>query len=614
VATGLESSEHLITNALGHATGVLIFGHFLGLSIWNQPASRLRANRLAILAAALALLWNLASFAVLVIGERNPVLVRLIATIGFCVLSLLPAVLLHLCLAGLFPWMVRAGYLLSSLSSAAHLAELLNQSASYHRAGLAMITAGFGILTVASVVKILWSAVDHPRVPSSRILAGMSLFLFAISFIHFSEGQVQHAWSTELIFHHAGIPLALVVLLQDHRFVLVDSFIRLLAKGGVAGVLAFALTAVSSRMSFIGQILLGGALLVTFGRVSGLIQGFLSRLVFRQRDTSTLIHDLQLLASHKSDELSYLKEASQRVARFMDSDVIDTTLVDGEPNLILPSLATEVPGSRELQRQGVQVVIPIRMRHGTSQYILLGKRKGGRRYLSEDLETLAHVAAQLAQEADRIRETQRLRLFAQAELRALQAQIHPHFLFNALNAIYGIIPREVKEARRMLLNLADIFRYFLQADRTYIPLEEEMRIVKAYLAIEQLRLGEKLQVEIEVDASALRDPIPMLSVQPLVENAVKHGIAAHSDGGLVRIEVKRKEKALQVLVSDTGPGFAADCPSGGQHRTGVGLENVTRRLQLCYGADAKIEVESGPECTNVSFLVPYQTANRPSRS
>jgi signal transduction histidine kinase len=609
VATGLESSEHLITNALGHATGVLIFGHFLGLSVWNQPANRPRANRLAILAAALALLWNLASLAVLLIGEKNPSPAQLVATVGFCALSLLPAVLLHLCLAGSFPLMVRFGYVLSALSIAAHLAELLNQVAPYHRVGLAMITAGFGILTVVSVVRILWSANDHARVPGSRLLAGMSLFLFAISFVHFSEGQAQHAWSTELIFHHAGIPLALIVLLQDHRFIFVDTFIRLLAKGGVAGVLAFALAAASTQLNFVGQALVGGALLVTFGKVSGLVQHLLTRLVFRQKEPSTLIRDLQSLALHASDEVSYVGEASRQVARFMNADVIDCPQIQGELNLLLPSLVTDAPGSRELQRYGVQVVFPIRLRHGTTRNIFLGKRAGGRRYLSEDLQTLAHAAARLAQDADRIRETERLRLFAQAELCALQAQINPHFLFNALNAIYGIIPREVKEARRMLLHLADVFRYFLQSDRTYIPLEEEIRIVKAYLAIEQLRLGDKLRVEIEVDDSALRDSIPVLSVQPLVENAIKHGIAAHSEGGQVRIEVKRKDGALRVVVSDTGPGFSTEGPPpGGQCRTGVGLENVTRRLQLCYGLNARVEIENGPGRTNVSFLVPCQTA------
>ena len=114
-------------------------------------------------------------------------------------------------------------------------------------------------------------------------------------------------------------------------------------------------------------------------------------------------------------------------------------------------------------------------------------------------------------------------LMSQAELRALQAQINPHFLFNALNTLYGTIGRENPEARRLVLNLADVFRYFLQSDRTFIPVEEELRIVRAYLEIEELRLGPRLRTEIEIDDLALQVSIPALSIQPLVENAVKHG-------------------------------------------------------------------------------------------
>ncbi|HEU0140320.1 MAG TPA: histidine kinase [Bryobacteraceae bacterium] len=597
---GLENS----VNTLGHAAGVLIFGHFLVLSIWNQPAHRLRANRLAILAAALALLWNLASFAVLVSGDTGGNIEQVVAIAGFCVLSLLPAVLLHLCLASRFPLMVRLGYVLSTISIGAHLLELTSDSALYHRAGLATITIGFGILTVASTAGILWPGGDHPRLLSSRLLAGMSLFLFAISFVHFSEGQAHHAWSTELIFHHAGIPLALFVLLQDHRFVLADTFIRLLANGGVAGLLAFGLATASAHLNFVGQVLLGGMLLVIFGKASGPVQRFLSRMVFRQKDPGTLLRDLRALASRTSDEVSYVEESSRLLAQFMGTEVIDIPQTLRESNLPGPVLVTEVPESKELQRHGVQAVVPVRLTHGVTRSILLAGRVGGRRYLGDDLHTLARAAACVAEEADHIRETEMRRLVTQAELRALQSQIHPHFLFNALNAIYGIIPREVKGARRMLLNLADVFRYFLQTDRTYVALEEELRIVKAYLAIEELRLGDQLRISIDVDESALGERIPVLSVQPLVENAVKHGAAVCPQGGQVRIEIRREPGGLQVRVSDTGPGFAAEEMPGDPDRAGVGLENVSRRLQLCYGRDAGISVENRMGWTTVSFFAP----------
>jgi len=193
---------------------------------------------------------------------------------------------------------------------------------------------------------------------------------------------------------------------------------------------------------------------------------------------------------------------------------------------------------------------------------------------------------------------------AQAELRALQSQIHPHFLFNALNALYGIIPREAKGARETVLNLADIFRYFLETRKAFLPLREELRIVTAYLEVERLRLGDKLRVEVDVAPETLGTPIPVLSIQPLVENAVKHGIAPLSEGGLVRIEARRHTSgALAVSVRDTGAGFAPKA-----RINGVGIENVARRLELSYGPSARLEVNSGPGGTSVSFSIPAAAA------
>ncbi len=189
-----------------------------------------------------------------------------------------------------------------------------------------------------------------------------------------------------------------------------------------------------------------------------------------------------------------------------------------------PTLTCGAPETSTLQEHGgVEVIVPIGYCQAERKYIFLGARRGGRRYLSEDLEVVARMAACVGEQMVHIREVETRRLISQAELRALQAQIHPHFLFSAFNTLYGIIPRHISDARRMLLNLAEVFRYFLQSDKTFVPLEEELRIVKAYLAIEEVRLGDKLRISVDIDNDVLLASVPVLSIQPLVENAIKHG-------------------------------------------------------------------------------------------
>jgi len=212
------------------------------------------------------------------------------------------------------------------------------------------------------------------------------------------------------------------------------------------------------------------------------------------------------------------------------------------------------------------------------------------------------VKDEIVEQVERFRDTEMRRLVAQAELRALQSQINPHFLFNALNTLYGVIPRNAGKARQTVLNLAEIFRYFLQSEKTFIPLSEELEIVRAYLEIERLRLGPRLETRIDVDDAVLAAPIPILSIQPLVENAIKHGIAAKSGPGVLQLSAMAAGGCVRIAVRDTGPGMNAE--SGTGNGRGVGLANVRRRLQLCFGPESDLAIESSPEGTSVEFAVP----------
>src|SRR3954453_15714794 len=212
---------------------------------------------------------------------------------------------------------------------------------------------------------------------------------------------------------------------------------------------------------------------------------------------------------------------------------------------------------------------------------------------------MRRLGAVIVEQVERFRAEELRRLVNQAELRALQAQINPHFLFNALNTLYGVIDRTSSDARRMVLNLSEIFRYFLQGDRTVIPLSEELKIVQAYLEIECLRLGNRLKTELRIDESVRSAMIPILSIQPLVENAVKHGVASKSGSGMVGLSAQKTSEGLRITVHDTGIGFERS--SQGQHNgTGVGLENVRQRLKLCYGPAAELEIQSNSEGTSVT--------------
>jgi two-component system LytT family sensor kinase len=194
-------------------------------------------------------------------------------------------------------------------------------------------------------------------------------------------------------------------------------------------------------------------------------------------------------------------------------------------------------------------------------------------------------------------------LVSQAELRALQAQINPHFLFNSLNTLYGTIDRSNAEARRLVLNLSDVFRYLLRTDHTFIEIEEELRIVRAYLEIEELRLGPKLRTEIDVDKAALHATIPLLSIQPIVENAVKHGVASRMNTGFVRLTIRAGGDGISVQVVNSGECDTGTLTSSGD---GIGLANVRRRLALCYGDRTRFEAHAANGVTTVGFTLPLK--------
>jgi two-component system, LytTR family, sensor kinase len=191
----------------------------------------------------------------------------------------------------------------------------------------------------------------------------------------------------------------------------------------------------------------------------------------------------------------------------------------------------------------------------------------------------------------REREAQAARLAAQlaeSRLSALRMQLHPHFLFNSLNAI-GVLVRDQKTAAatRMIELLGDVLHTVLRSDsRHEIPLHEEIAFLEQYLAIEQVRFSDRLHVQWQID-DELRDAlVPEFVLQPLVENALRHGIAKRSDSGMLEISARRDGNSLVLTVSDDGAGL----PESLEPRMGVGLTNVRERLRTLYGDAAQLDI------------------------
>ena len=601
----LSAHEPLLVNTVGHTLGALVFAIFLGL-VWRQA-------KLPAAAAALALVWNLASLTVLALQDANAAGVEFFVSLATSALCLLPAVLLHLSLPGEARWTIRAGYAVSGTAILLHTVEQMIPQFDVHRGALIFTTAGFVLVTAVSI----WAGRRGPRPFSSRLLAAMAIFLFAMTFVHYGAGEAHGVWTLELIVHHAGVPLALIVLLQDYRFVLLDVFARVLASLSLAAVFLWAGVKTAAALGLTwqapaapfrqGLVLAAGCLLLfAYGALRGQLQRALTRVAFGRPAIEGTVEALHRLCSECRDEREYLERAAAAIAGFMSASV--APLSEGtlerlrRRQWLYPATAAEA----DVHQPGVEAILPLRLGEGDLKLIALGPRRGGRRYLSEDLGTLARFASVVIEHVEHFRADEMRRLVAQAELRALEAQIHPHFLFNALNTLYGVIPKEAGDARRIVLNLADILRYFLQGSKTYIPLEEELAIVRSYLEIEKLRLGARLSFEIDAAPEALRMPIPLLSVQPLVENAVKHGIAPLARGGRLTLEAKIEDAGLRIRVADTGQGFGAAKSTGSG--AGVGLVNVERRLKLCYGSEAKLKVASSEEGSVVEFVAPVEVA------
>jgi two-component system sensor histidine kinase AlgZ len=218
---------------------------------------------------------------------------------------------------------------------------------------------------------------------------------------------------------------------------------------------------------------------------------------------------------------------------------------------------------------------------------------------------LAGALAAFAIEFFRLRALSLSPSLAEARLQALQARIRPHFLFNSLNTVLGLMRGDPRRAEHTLENLADLFRVFMRDTRELVPLDEEVITCQQYLAIEQLRLGERLQVRWTVDEMPGDALLPSLLLQPLVENAVHHGIEPRSDAGEVHITITKPGERVRVEIDNPFAGLEPTRP-GNQ----MALSNVKERLMLLYDMEADLKTVAEAGLFRLTLEIPYRKERR----
>lgn len=200
-----------------------------------------------------------------------------------------------------------------------------------------------------------------------------------------------------------------------------------------------------------------------------------------------------------------------------------------------------------------------------------------------------------------------------AQLNALKMQLQPHFLFNTLNAITVLVRQQKgKDAEQMLGHLSDLLRVVLEdMDAQEVPLQRELDYLQLYLAIEQVRFQDRLRVQLLIDPAAQEAMVPQLILQPIVENAVRHGIGRSSSAGQVQISASKVDEEVELRVQDDGPGLST---SESFNDRGIGLANTRARLQQLYGNDAKLEIGNCKQRgVVVTMTIPFHRSHAETR-
>ncbi len=595
-----------LLNLVGFITGAALCAMLLGL-VRRGRASADRSDRLPFLTALLGLVWNLGELGDYVLsrtGSTGPE--SWLSGVSFAALATLAAVVVHSVARDVRGgrYLIAVAYLCSAAATVLQLRTLASGDQQPSAVAFTILTVAFGALVVPLGV------LTRSQTNGRRALWMLALALFAVSANHLGHFHDDAGgWMAELVGHHAVLPLAFAILYQEYRFALADLFLKqaltLLAVVAMAMVLYAAVSAVPAGPFAVALLLACWVLTaVLYPTLRRAVTSFVDSTLLGRRNFAELRTSLAATLQGCDTVEGVLDRSAAAVATAMNAERVWWVADQAAP----------APGEH------VTTDVPVPTTEPPRFALRVGALVGGRRLLSDDRTFLDQAALLAARRVDavrlslerfdqRLREEEIERLAAEAELRALRAQINPHFLFNALTTIGYLIESAPPRALKTLLRLTSLLRSVLKSDGEMTTLGREIELVEHYLDIERERFEERLQVQVDVPEQLRTLAVPCLIVQPLVENSVKHGIARSIRGGEVRVRARLEGAApgqiLRLTVENTGAPLAEDLDSRSSR---VGLNNVERRLAGHYGPRASLSLGATDGVTRAEVRVPISSA------
>ena len=612
---GAPNAAELL-NVVGFITGAALCAMLLRLVV-QARATADRSDALPLFTAVLGLVWNLGELGDYLLnraGRSGPE--SWLSAISFAALATLAAVVVHSVARD-----VRRGRFVIVVAYACSIAATMLQFRTLASGDARPSALAFTMLTVAfGAIALPLAVLTRTQTNGRRALWMLALALFAVSANHLGHFHDEAGgWLAELVGHHAVLPLAFAILYQEYRFALADLFLKRALT--LLAVVAIAMTCYAG-LSRLPEGPLAVALLLACWVLTAMLYPLLRQAVarfvdaalLRRQDYTQLRADLGATLQACDSVDAVLERTAAVVATAMNAQrVWWWNGLDAAPPNAGPPNAAPLEA-----RVTTEVELPTTE---APRFVLkIGDLVGGRRLLSDDRAFLDAAALAAARRIDTLRLTlerfgQQLReegigrLATEAELRALRAQINPHFLFNALTTIGYLIEAAPPRALKTLLRLTSLLRSVLRSDGEMTTLGREIELVEHYLDIERERFEERLRVHVDVPAALRGLSVPCLLVQPLVENAIKHGVAPAVRGGDVRVQARLQaeggRQTLVVSVSNTGAPLASNPDASA---TRVGLSNVERRLAGHFGDHASLTLSAVNGVTTALVRLPVTVA------